>query len=83
MGKGAVMEHVHQKWFSRFSVGGVDTNTCYMTKMIADILQISKSSVENHLHQVGSVSGLNICVPHQLNDINLTIFLSVTHLKKK
>ncbi|KAL1131026.1 hypothetical protein AAG570_012264 [Ranatra chinensis] len=40
----------------------VDTNSRYTTRQIADILKITKSSVENHLHQVGYVSRLDVWV---------------------
>ena len=33
----------------------IENNQCYTTWKIADILKISKSSVENHLHQLGYV----------------------------
>ena len=42
----------------------------YTTREIADILKISKSSVENHLHQVGYVNCFDIWVPHKLNKKN-------------
>ncbi|KAL1139196.1 hypothetical protein AAG570_009255 [Ranatra chinensis] len=38
----------------------VDTNPRYTTRQIADILKISKSSVENHLHQLSHVSRLDV-----------------------
>ncbi|KAL1122903.1 hypothetical protein AAG570_003228 [Ranatra chinensis] len=38
----------------------VDTNPRYTTRQIAYILEISKSSVENHPHQLGYVSRLDV-----------------------
>ena len=32
---------------------------------MADILKISKTSVENHLHQLGCVHYIDIWVPHK------------------
>ena len=41
----------------------IENNQCYTTREIADILKISKSSVENHLHQLGYVNHLDVWVP--------------------
>ena len=38
---------------------------------IADILKISKSSVENHLHQLSYVNCFDVWVPHKLSEKNL------------
>ena len=38
---------------------------------MADILKISKSSTENHLHQLGYVNRFDIWVPHKLSEKNL------------
>ena len=38
---------------------------------IADILKISKSSAENHLHQLGYVNRFDVWVPHKLSEKNL------------
>ena len=38
---------------------------------IADILKISKSSVENYLHQPGYVNRFDVWVPHKLSERNL------------
>ena len=37
-----------------------ENNQRYTTREIADILKISKSSVENHLHQLGYVNCLDV-----------------------
>lgn len=42
----------------------VDTNSRYMTKMIVNNLQISKSSVEDHLHQLDYVSSFDVWLPY-------------------
>ncbi|KAL1116692.1 hypothetical protein AAG570_005164 [Ranatra chinensis] len=55
----------------------VDTNPRYTTRQTADILKISKSSVENHLHQLGYVSRLDVWVPHQLSQANLIQRISI------
>ena len=42
---------------------------------IADILKISKSSSENHLHQLGYVNHFEVRVPHKLSEKTfLTVF---------
>ena len=52
-----------------------ENNQCYTTREIADILKISKSSVENCLHQLGYVNCFDVWVPHKLSEkIFLTIF---------
>ena len=38
---------------------------------IADILKISKSGVENNLHQLGYVNHFDVWVPHKLSEKNL------------
>ena len=46
----------------------IENNECYTTREIADILKISKSSVENHLHQLGYVHRFDVWVPHKLSE---------------
>ena len=46
----------------------IQNNQCYTTREIANILKISKSSVENHLHQLGYVNHFDISVPHKLSE---------------
>ena len=38
----------------------IENNQRYTTQEIADKLKISKSSVENHLHQLGYVNGFDV-----------------------
>ena len=45
----------------------IENNLCYTTWEIADILKISKSSIENHLHQLGYVHSFDVLVPHNLS----------------
>ena len=45
----------------------IENNQRYTTREIADILKISKSSVENHLHQLGYVHHFDVWVPHKLS----------------
>ena len=53
----------------------IENNQCYATREIADILKISKSSVENHLHQLGYVHRFDVWVPRKLREKNLlTLF---------
>ena len=48
-----------------------ENNQRYTTREIADILKISKSSVENHLHQLGYVNCFDVWVPRKLSEKNL------------
>ena len=48
----------------------IDNNPHYATRKIADIIKISKSSTENHLHQLGYVPQFDIWVPHKLSEKN-------------
>ena len=48
-----------------------DGNQRYTTREMADILKISKSSVENHLHQLGYVNRFDVWVPRKLSEKNL------------
>ena len=43
----------------------IENNQCYTTREIADILKISKSSVESHLHQLDYVHCFDVHVPHK------------------
>ena len=54
----------------------IENNQHYITREIADILKISKSSVENHLHQLGYVHRFDVWVPHKLSEKNLPDHIS-------
>ena len=54
----------------------IENNQCYTTWEIADILKISKSSTENHLHQLGYVNRFDVWVPHKLSQKNLLDHIS-------
>ena len=41
-----------------------ENSQCYTTWETANILKISKSSTENHLHQLGYVNCFDVWVPH-------------------
>ena len=43
----------------------IENNQRYTTREIANILKISKSSTENHLHQLGYVNRFDVWVPHK------------------
>ena len=43
----------------------IENNRHYTRQEIADILKISKSSAENHLHQLGYVTRFDVWVPHK------------------
>ena len=45
-----------------------ENNQHYTTQEIADILKISKSSAENHLHQFGHVHHFDVWVPPRLSE---------------
>ena len=49
----------------------IENNQHYTTWEIANILKMSKSSVENHLHQLGYVNCFDVWVPHNLSEKNL------------
>lgn len=49
----------------------VESNRRLTTREIAETLNISKSSVENHLKRLGYVSKLDIWLPHELKEIHL------------
>ena len=46
----------------------IETSQCYTMQEIADILKISKSSIENHLHQFGYVPHSEVWVPQKLSE---------------
>ena len=47
-----------------------ENNQRYTTWERANILEISKSSAENHLHQLGYVNCFDVWVPHKLSENN-------------
>ena len=49
----------------------IENNQHYTTREIANILKISKSSIENHLHQLGYVHLFDVWVAHKLSEKNL------------
>ena len=57
----------------------IENNQCYTTSKIANILNISKSSFENHLYQFAYVYHFDLWVPYKLckNKTFLIIFLHV------
>ena len=57
----------------------IENNQCYTMREIADILKISKSSTENHLHQLGYVHHFDVWVPHKLSEKNLLDHISTCH----
>ncbi|XP_024892924.1 histone-lysine N-methyltransferase SETMAR-like [Temnothorax curvispinosus] len=56
----------------------IDSNPHYTTREIADVLLISKSNVENYLHQLGYVSRLDVWVPHELKEAHLIQRISIS-----
>lgn len=61
----------------------LDSDSRKSTTDIATALNISESSVKNHLHQLGYVSRLNVWVPHVLTEANLIARISICELLKK
>ena len=49
----------------------IENSQPYTTREIANRLNISKSSVENHLHQLGYAHRFDVWVPHKLGKKNL------------
>ena len=43
----------------------IDNYQCYTMREVANILKISKSSVENHLHQLGYINCFDVWVPRK------------------
>ena len=53
----------------------IENNQHYTTQEIGNTLKISKSSIKNHLHQLGYVNHLDVWVSHKLSEKTfLTIF---------
>ena len=54
----------------------IENNQRYTTQKIADILKISKSSTESHLHRLSYVNRFDVWVPHKLSGKKtfLTVF---------
>ena len=43
----------------------IESNQHYTMQEIANILKISKSTIENHLHQLGNVNHFDVWDPHK------------------
>ena len=56
----------------------IENNQRYTKREIANILKISKSSTENHLHQLDYVNGFDVWVPHKLSEKNLFDHISAS-----
>ena len=54
----------------------IEKNQCYTMQEIADTLKISKSSAENHWHQLGYVNRFDVWVPGKLSKKNLLDHIS-------
>ena len=52
----------------------IENNQCYTTWEIANILKISKLSIENHLQQLGYVNRFDVWVPHKQKNLLDHIF---------
>lgn len=50
----------------------LENNQRYTMREIANILKISKTSVENYLHQLGYVSRFDVWLPHELSEKKFT-----------
>lgn len=61
----------------------IEVNPSTTVREIATTLNISHTSVENHLRQLEYVSRLNVWVPHQLTEANLTTRISICDLLRK
>jgi hypothetical protein len=48
----------------------IENNQHYIMCEIDDILKISKSSIENHFHQLGYVHLFDVWVPHKVSSKN-------------
>ena len=60
----------------------IENNQRYTMREIANILKISKSSVENHLLQLSYVNRFDVWVPHKLSEKNLDHISTCTSLLK-
>ncbi|XP_066253847.1 uncharacterized protein [Euwallacea similis] len=61
----------------------VESDPSQSVREIATKLNISHTSVEKHLHQLGYVSRLNVWVPHQLTEANLITRISICDSLRK
>ncbi|KAM5275805.1 histone-lysine N-methyltransferase SETMAR-like [Hipposideros larvatus] len=57
-----------------------ESNPCYMTKEIAETLNIYHSSIHDHLKKMGYVSKLDIWVLHELKEVQLTARINICNM---
>lgn len=55
----------------------MDSNPRYTTREVAEILNMSNSSVYNHLKTLGYTNKLDIWVPHELKEVHLMARLNI------
>ena len=60
----------------------IENSLCYTLLETADILEITVSSIENHLHHLSYVHCFDVWVPHKLNQKNLDHISSCDSLLK-
>ncbi|XP_014274545.1 histone-lysine N-methyltransferase SETMAR-like [Halyomorpha halys] len=61
----------------------VDQNPSQSVRDIAHVLEVSHTSVENHLRKLGYVSVLIVWVPHSLTKANLATCISICDSHRK
>lgn len=61
----------------------IDKDPCQSVREIATALNISHTSAEKHLRQLGYVSRLNVWVPHELTEANLATRISICDSLRK
>jgi ATP/maltotriose-dependent transcriptional regulator MalT len=61
----------------------IDANRRITTREIAERLNLSNSTVHDHLKRLGLISKLDICVPHVLTERNLCRCVNVCDLVLK
>ena len=54
----------------------IESNQCYSTLETTDILKISKSCIQNHLHQRGYINRFDVWVPYKLSEKKLLDHIS-------
>ena len=88
-GEDAVTDQTCQKWFAKFHAGDFSLDDAPQSGRPVEVdsnqietltennqLKLSKSSTENHLHQLGYVHCFDVWVPHKLSEKSLLACIS-------
>ncbi|XP_018050476.1 PREDICTED: histone-lysine N-methyltransferase SETMAR-like [Atta colombica] len=55
----------------------IENNPCYMTRKLAEMLNMSKSTIHEHFVKFGYINRFDVWIPHDLTEKNLMDRISI------